>query len=509
MTSPYHPNLNAAVLQELQQTPNEQKLATIDIGSNSFHLLIAKLDHGEVRKVLSFSEKVQLASGFDDNNHLNDTVMVRGLDCLRRFCGYLEGISPTNIRIVATNALRKAQNSSTFTQRANAFLPVPIEIISGREEGRLIYLGVSHTNASSDKRLVLDIGGGSTEFIIGEGFTPIAIESLPMGCVAFAKKFFADGVMTEQAFINAAHASQHELFAIAKDYKKLGWSEALGSSGTIKACHLAVKELGFGDKITPTTLARLKAYLLSCGHSDHIKLASVKPHRQGVFAAGLVILAASMEALGIDELGYSDGALREGVMYDMLGRQDHENVQQRSVLALSTRYSVSKKQATLVADTCLHLLADNALFSHHDEALLLYAAQLHEIGLAVSHSDYHKHSSYLLKWSDMLGFSRIDQEKLACLVLYHRRKLKSEQKPMVELVGGQRLVWLCLLLRLASLGNQSRSRHSAKISLKIDKHWLVTVAAGAHQAQLAHQLMADASQFAKWGVTLVIKLADD
>lgn len=490
------------------QMTSEQILAAIDIGSNSFHLAVGRLDHGEVRTLLSLSEKVQLAGGFDDNDCLNLTVMERGLHCLRRFCGYLEGIKKDNIRIVATNALRKAQNSHEFTQSANAFLPVPIEVISGREEGRLIYLGVSHTNACQDKRLVIDIGGGSTEFIIGEGFSPIAIESLSMGCVAFTQKFFADGSITEDAFVNAINAAKHELFVIIKHYKKLGWSEVIGSSGTIKACRLAIIELGLGHHITAASLDKLKNHLVACGDGNQIRLVSVKAHRQGVFAAGVAILLAIMQSFEIETMNYSDGALREGVMYDMLGRQDHENVQQRSVLALGSRYLVSKKQATLVSQTCQALLDANPYFSDHERTLLLYAAQLHEVGLAVSHSDYHKHSSYLLKWSDMLGFSRADQEQLACLVLYQRRKLKSEQKALVALIGTNRLVQLCLLLRLSVLANQSRSRHRANIALTMAaKQWTVSVGAGNHQALLAHQLMADAAQFAKWGVSLQVVLS--
>ena len=214
---------------------NDELIAAIDIGSNSFHLAIARLDHGEVRKVVSLSEKVQLAAGLNEQNILSAAAERRGLDCLSRFVARLDSVPADRVRIVATNALRQAKNADDFIRRANEILPKPIEIIAGREEARLIHLGVSHTNASSDKRLVIDIGGGSTEFIIGKGFDPLLTESLQMGCVAFTKKFFADGQITEKAFNTAITAARKEVLAISGQYQKTGWNSVIGSSGTIKA----------------------------------------------------------------------------------------------------------------------------------------------------------------------------------------------------------------------------------------------------------------------------------
>lgn len=387
-------------------------------------------------------------------------------------------------------------------------LPVPVELIAGREEARLIYLGVSHTNAAIDKRLVIDIGGGSTEFIIGQGFEPIEIESLQMGCVAFSQKFFADGKITQKAFENATKATETELLVIAKRYKKTGWSEVIGSSGTVKACYLAIKELGFGEEITLLGMKKLKKYLIDLGDAKKISLESIKPHRQGVFASGVAELYAIMKVLDIERMTYSDGALREGVMYDMLGRQDHEDVQHRSVESMGQRYSVSQKQAGLVALTAKRLFDKNAKslgLTHKDGDLLGYAARLHEIGLAVSHSNYHQHSAYLLRYSDMFGFSGSEQEQLAMLALYHRRKLKNDSLSDVQAVGGRSLVALCLLLRLSVLAHQSRSRHSAAIELLVQGNtWTVSVGQGNHAGLIVHQLYADKAQFAKWGVDLVV-----
>lgn len=508
MKKALHPSLNPAVLDELLHLKKDELLAAIDLGSNSFHLAIARVDHGEVRKILSLSDKVQLAAGLDDNHHLSDEAMQRGLDCLARFNEYLDAIPKNRVRVVATNALRKAVNRQTFIDKAAEILSVPIEVIAGREEARLIYLGVSHTNASIDKRLVIDIGGGSTEFIIGQGFDPIEVESLQMGCVAFTKKFFGDGKITQKAFDDAAKATETELLTIAKRYKKTGWSHVIGSSGTVKACFLSIKELGFHDSINLAAMKKLKKYLIELGDSAKINLESVKPHRQAVFAAGVAELYAIMKVLGIDSMDYSDGALREGVMYDMLGRQSHEDVQERSVDAMAQRYSVSSKQAKLVHQAAMNLFDDNAktlALTKKDRDLLGYAASLHEVGLAVSHSSYHQHSSYLLKYSDMFGFSRHEQDKLALLVVCHRRKLKPEMLEQVHGVGGQVLMALCLLLRLAVLTCQSRSRHSAAISLQVANGvWRVMVGQGNHVGLIIHQLHAEVAQFAKWGVKLVV-----
>ena len=226
----------------------DELMAAIDIGSNSFHLAIGRLDHGEVRKVVSMSEKVQLAAGLDEHNILNAAAVRRGLDCLSRFTARLDSVPPERVRIVATNALRQAKNADDFITRANEILPKPIEIIAGREEARLIHLGVSHTNASSDKRLVIDIGGGSTEFIVGKNFEPLLTESLQMGCVAFTKKFFADGQITDIAFNTAIAAARKEVLAISGQYQKTGWTSVIGSSGTIKAVRNVLVSKGWANE---------------------------------------------------------------------------------------------------------------------------------------------------------------------------------------------------------------------------------------------------------------------
>ena len=500
----------------LATTPlaEDELMAAIDIGSNSFHLAIARLDHGEVRKVVSLSEKVQLAAGLDENNILGVAAEQRGLDCLSRFVARLDSVPPNRIRVVATNALRQAKNANDFISRANKILPKPIEVIAGREEARLIYLGVSHTNASSDKRLVIDIGGGSTEFIIGQGFDPLLTESLQMGCVAFTQLFFADGRISESAFTNATIAARKKILAINSQYQKAGWNSVIGSSGTIKAVRNVLVAEGWADeqeRITYAGVKKLEQLLIQIGHVQDIELEGVKEHRKAVFPAGVAVLSAAMEALGIDTLAYSDGALREGVMYDMLGRFASEDVRDRSVMSLIRRYSVDQKQARQVVRTSRHLfrqVQDDLQLSNDDGDLLRRAAYLHEIGLAISHSNYHRHSAYLLENSDIPGFSQVDQKRMAQLMLSHRRKLKSDMIEQTITVGGEQLVYLCLLLRLAVLAHHSRSEYDLpQMQLVItDRNcWQITVSTDKeHYAFLYSDLHDDIDQFAKWGIKLSV-----
>ncbi|TXD96933.1 exopolyphosphatase [Psychrobacter frigidicola] len=493
---------------------DDELIAAIDIGSNSFHLAIARLDHGEVRKVTSMSEKVQLAAGLDEHNILGAAAERRGLECLSRFVARLDSVAPERIRIVATNALRQAKNANDFIERANKILPKPIEVIAGREEARLIYLGVSHTNASSDKRLVIDIGGGSTEFIIGQGFDPLLTESLQMGCVAFTQLFFADGQITETAFNEAIAAARKQVLGISGQYQKAGWSSVVGSSGTIKAVKNVLVSKGWADaqeRITYQGIKKLESLLVKIGNVDDIELEGVKEHRKAVFPAGVAVLLATMKVLGVETIVYSDGALREGVMYDMLGRFASEDVRDRSVLALIKRYSVDKKQARQVVRTSRHLLkqVQNDLQLTTDDAdVLRRAAYLHEIGLAISHSNYHRHSAYLLGNSDIPGFSQVDQKRMAQLMLSHRRKLKCEMLEQTCTLGGDQLVYLCLLLRLAVLAHHSRSEHELpqmQLVVTDTNCWQITVSTDKqHYAFLYSDLCAEIEQFAKWGVKLSV-----
>ena len=494
---------------------DEELLAAIDMGSNSFHLAIARVDHGEVKKVASMSEKVQLAAGLDENKNLTEAAQQRGLACLSRFVGRLGSVQPNRLRIVATNALRQAKNGHEFIQKAAEILPKHIEIIAGREEARLIYLGVSHTMVNSGRRLVIDIGGGSTELIIGEEFEPIHTESLQMGCVAFTKAFFVDGEINQKSFDKAVVAARKELSGIANTYKEAGWDTVVGSSGTIKACRQITVNMGWSnekEELTRDGLDKLKEKLLKYKHVAEMEFDGLKEDRRAVLPAGIAILYAIFDVLELDKLVYSDGALREGVMYDLLGRFQHEDIRDRSVQALMGRYNADPKQAERVVNMAQHLfdgVADSLTLTTEDSDLLRRADYLHEIGLAISHAGYHRHGAYLLQHSDIAGFSQIDQNHLSHLVAHHRRKLRSDARVDVMKVGGNKLVYLCLLLRLAVLLNHSRSDQmlpAIELTVGNAQQWQLSVSGNAAQwPLLVADLHDEQAQFKHWDVELDIQ----
>ncbi len=494
---------------------DEELLAAIDMGSNSFHLAIARVDHGEVKKVASMSEKVQLAAGLDENKNLTEAAQQRGLACLARFVGRLGSVQPNRLRIVATNALRQAKNGHEFIQKAAEILPKPIEIIAGREEARLIYLGVSHTMANSGRRLVVDIGGGSTELIIGEEFEPIHTESLQMGCVAFTKAFFPEGDISAKDFDKAVVAARKEMSGIANTYKAEGWDTVVGSSGTIKACRQIAVNMGWSDEqenLTREGLEKLKDKLLKYKHVSEVEFDGLKEDRRAVLPAGVAILYAVFQILDIEKLVYSDGALREGVMYDLLGRFQHEDIRDRSVQALMGRYNADPKQAERVVNTAQHLfdgVAEKLNLTNEDSDLLRRAAYLHEIGLAISHGGYHRHGAYLLQHSDIPGFSQIDQNHLSHLTAHHRRKLRHDVKLDVLRAGGQKLLYLCLLLRLAVLLNHSRSDQmlpAIELTVSNAQQWQLSVSGDAKQwPLLVADLHDEQTQFQHWDIELNIQ----
>lgn len=456
-------------------TPEDGLIAAVDLGSNSFHLAVARLDHGQIRLVTTLSEKVQLAAGLDDKERLTEEAQSRALLCLARFAQHLQGVAPRHLRVVGTNALRVAKNARVFAERAGKLLGQPVEIIAGREEARLIYLGVSQTLAGQGKRLVVDIGGGSTEFIIGEKYEPLATESLHMGCVTYTSRFFPDGVISPKAVDKAITAARLEVVSIEAAYRGIGWEKVVGSSGTIKAVQQIQQQLGLASddgRITLEGLQELRKNLLKLNHINQIDLPGLKEDRKSIMPAGLTILLGIFEELGIDSMEYSDGALREGVLYDMVGRFRHEDIRDHSVQVMMARYNVDRAQADRVTQTALHLFrqaALNLVLNEEDGELLRWATLSHEIGTAISHTSFHKHGAYLLRHSDMPGFSRQTQERLALLVGTHRRKIKAESYNEILETGGLTLLRLCAIMRLAVLLHHSRSRElPPAIRLKSD-----------------------------------------
>lgn len=443
-------------------TPPEL-LAAIDMGSNSFHMVVARLVHGEIRTLEKMGEKVQLGAGLDGHNHLTEEAQQRALACLSRFAQRLQGMPTEAVQVVGTNALRVARNTQEFMARAEEVLGYPVEIIAGREEARLIYLGVSHTlSDDSGRRLVIDIGGGSTEFIIGERFEPQDLESLHMGCVSFRNRYFRDGKVTRKQMDNAVTHAEQELLNIRQHFRNRGWQSAVGSSGSIKAIASVLASLKITDgTITLEAMIELRKRLVDMGKVEKLGDLGVRTDRQSIFPAGFAILMGAFRSLQIAEMTFADGALREGLLYDIAGRIQHEDVRERTIQALQERYHVDQDHGSAVEETAIaawQQVADTwALNTPADEEVLRWACRLHEIGLTISHSQYHKHGAYLLRYSDLPGFSQQFQRDLATLVRGHRRKFSSTIFEGLDPEDIPRLRYLCVLVRLAVLLQHPRN----------------------------------------------------
>ncbi|MGC3979851.1 MAG: exopolyphosphatase [Steroidobacteraceae bacterium] len=442
-------------------------IAAVDLGSNSFHMVVARHLHGQLTIMDRLRETVRLASGLDEHGRLSREVMERALACLERFGQRLRDMNAESVRVVGTNTFRQARRKGAFLDRAREALGHPIEIIAGIEEARLIYLGVTHSSPSeAGNRLVVDIGGGSTELIIGEGVHTRQLESLRMGCVTMTKQFFDDGEVNEKRMKRARMAARIELEPIVERYKAIGWEQALGSSGTIRSLAELARISGVhgtGDgSINLAALENIIEQALRAGHVNRLKLPGIDEDRLPVFAGGLAILTEVIHSLDIRSMRAADGALREGLLHDLLGRHTDEDARARTVRAMAARYHVDAAQAERVETTALRLLRDLeqvwAINEPLAEQCLSWAARLHEIGLDISHSHYHRHGAYLLENSDMPGFPREEQMLLAALVGAHRRKLSLQT--LEELVPPWHLKaeLLIVLLRLAVLLNRGRSK---------------------------------------------------
>lgn len=445
---------------------NPDTLAAIDLGSNSFHMIIARVVRdGQLQVLDRLREMVQFAAGLDNAEYLSEAAQERALACLARFGQRLHGLPSWAVRIVGTNTLRQARNADEFLGRACAVLGHPIEVIAGDEEARLIYLGVSHAlDFDNVRRLVVDIGGGSTEFIIGEGAEEgYYRESIEMGCVHYSRQFFPEGVLNKTSMRQAEIAARTMLQGIEQSFRHLGWKEAVGASGTIRTVGQVVADCGWcgSGTITAEALQMLANKMIDAGHIKNLKLESLSAKRGAVFPGGVAILKGLFESLGIQRMIVSDGALREGLLYDLVGRIRHEDVREHTVADVAERYHADQSHAGRIKDTAIALLESVAsawgLEEEEHFLRLEWAALLHEVGLALSHSQYHKHGAYLLAYSDMPGFSRQEQQALAFLVRGHRRKLPMAELKLFPEEFRQPALRLCLLLRLAVLLNRNRS----------------------------------------------------
>ena len=474
----------------MSQLPEEnvRNIAAVDLGSNSFHMIVAVVSDGNLQIVDRIKEMVRLAAGLDARNRISPVVSERALACLGRFSERLRDIPRGSVRIVGTNTLRKARKSEAFITEAEAILGHPIEIISGQEEARLIYLGVSHSlEDEGERRLVMDIGGGSTEYIIGQHFKPEQVESLFMGCVSYSERFFKNGALTESRMRKAQIAAMQELSTIREQYKATGWDTAIGASGSIISIHDAIIAKDWSsDGITSDALKKLRQEIIAAGHIDKLSLPTLSEDRKPVFAGGVAILCATFESLGIELMRVSSGAVREGLLYDHLGRIHHEDVRERTIEQLLQRYGVDAAQAKRIEETALSLLqqvsAECGIANEEQAGILSRAARLHEIGLAIAHNQYHKHGAYLTKNLYMPGFSQGEQLLLSALIQGHRRKFPENIIKALPKSQVQPIWLLCIILRLSTLLHRSRSSEplpeihlsmtDRKVNLSFPTDWL-------------------------------------
>lgn len=465
--------------------PEYSTLAAVDLGTNSFHCQVARVVGDQVYPLDSLREPVRLGAGLDKDKRLDEATQERALACLKRFGERLRGLDEHAVRAVGTNTLRVAKNAAGFLRRARAALGFPIEVVAGREEARLIYIGVSHSlPPSREKRLVIDIGGGSTELIIGTGHRPHRLESLFMGCVSHSLRYFEDGKISKGAMKKAELAARNELQPIVARFAHGNWQQVVGSSGTVRAMADVLRLNGFEENgITPDGLDRLRSHLIKAGDMDKVELAGLKPDRIPVFPGGLAILNAIFSELNIESMLVADGAMRQGVLYDLLGRFHHRDMRDVTVAQFMHRYHVDAQQARRVGDLAFSFYRKlNSESGDPEEAAaqrLAWAARLHEIGISVAYSGYHKHSAYIINNAEMPGFSNDEQLALSLLVLAHRRSLNRVAKRMDEHDVDWKMVYA---LRLAALFYRSRTDLSLpsmqprlqgkKLRLNLDPDWL-------------------------------------
>lgn len=462
--------------------------AAVDLGSNSFHSVLSRYEHGEFVVIDRQREVIRLAAGLDKDGYLSEEVAERALACLERFGQLLRDLPASNVRVVGTNALRRLQSKNLFLERAEKALGFSIEIIAGREEARLIYLGVSKWSAlQDDSRLVIDIGGGSTEIIAGKGDNAHERESLEVGCVVLSKQFFADGQLTREQFDKATLAAELAIQPVVKQFRLQGWSQVIGCSGTMKSLAEIMVRGGLSkDGIRREGLADLVDRAIQAGHTDKLNLLGLSKDRAPVFAGGLSILVALFELFDIREMSVSDISLREGVLYDLVGRSSAEDIREVTVAAMLSKWAMDSGHGNTVRDTAVSIYQQVATaWDINDELfanLLDWSARLHEVGLSVSHDGYHKHGAYLIGHADMAGFARRDQILLAALIGGHRRKFPIadfENLPSNLVTPAKRVA---IILRLAVLlhrgrGSQLNSQINAKaqgqqLQLEFNAGWL-------------------------------------
>ncbi len=486
---------------------SEELLAAVDLGSNSFRLLIGKLDGDQIVPVSTLREGVRLAGGLTEQSIVSDSKIEEACAALVRFRERLSAVSPNRIRAVATSTYRVASNAKQLLRASEAALGAPIDVISGHEEARLIYVGCAHTLPWSDSdRLIVDIGGGSTEFVIGRGYEPTAMESFLLGAVTLSQNFFPDGMVTAAAFRKADVYVRSRLEVMRAEYKR-GWDVAYGSSGTVRALHEIVTENQFGDSITQDALIALRDALVEAGRMDRVELNALKSTRAPVLPGGLAILLGLMRELSVESIAPADGALRLGALYDLLARGKNNiteaaDTRGRTIERLQRRYDIDVSQAERVNGLSQSLWA--SLGHHVPDSILAWSSALAEIGMAISHEDYHRHSAYVVSHADLPGFSERERSTISQLVLGHTGSLKKLVRDEFSEEDLQRL----LCIRIASIYAHGRSDIADSPKLKSrGKAFQLAISPTLHESHpLTFALLEEeCERHAKWGVELTTK----
>ena len=468
---------------------SKNTIAAIDLGSNSFHMVVAEESEGHLVILDRIREMVRLAEGLDDKGQLDEAVEQRALDCLSRFGQRIRSLDAHCVSTVGTNTLRRIKNSDDFIFQAEQALGFTIEIISGFEEARLVYQGVAHTlEQDKQSKLIVDIGGGSTELVIGEGFSPQLLNSLEMGCVMMTQKFFADGKIKAKRLQAARIFILQRMKAIHYSYRKLGWDSVIGSSGSIKSIASVIREMKLqkNDGINRESLVKLVAICSDYKKIKKLDLPGLSEKRQPVFLGGLIILAGVFEALGIDHMHVSEGALREGLLYDMVGRRQNNDVRNKSVDSLSKRFHADQEHAKRIELTAFDFFKQLKEYwfedAKHAENLLRWACQLHEIGRNISHSSFQRHSAYIIENADLAGFSRQEQKRLSAIVHAHRGKFLKDDFNEMHKEQRLRSMYITIVLRLSVIFHRSRIENTLPeikiqvvdkcLILKLPDQWL-------------------------------------
>lgn len=452
--------------------------AAVDLGSNSFRLHVGQHDGNAMRIVKSARDPIRLGAGLDENGCLTEKAMRISVQSLEGFARILDNYSLDAVRVVATNTLRISKNSAQLLPRLEQAIGYPIEIISGEEEGRLIYMGVASSLASAEEqRLVIDIGGGSTELILGKGFDIEYVESFTVGTVTQSAGFFIDGRIDSASFDAAILSARSRFEDAALSYPPDYWHAAYGSSGTIRAIGDAIRKNSLGDgEISVKSLNALKGRLIEAGHIERIVLAGIKPDRAAALVGGLAILIGMMQELNIRQISAIEAGLRMGVLHDLQMRATRRDRRDASVQDFVRRFHADQPRAKRVADIATVLYANLKPEGNSLDKVVYWSSLLHEVGLAVSHSGHHKHGAYLIDNADLSGFTAREQHAMSTLILGQKGNLRKlgdflADRDLSKAVLALRLAVIFMHSRIDGPMNGLRLSLKNKVELEISRRW--------------------------------------